>query len=354
MGSAVRFSRFHLLAGLCGLLLSACRPSQGPVKPSLQFTRLPNADEGGTARLAVIEGNVTGARPGQRIVLYARSGVGIWWVQPFADKPYTAIDPQSRWTNSTHLGTEYAALLVGPGYRPEPTTRNLPAPGGAVIAVAQSKGEQTGRRVSRTLFFSGYEWEIRQTPSDRGGALNTYDPANAWTDEQGLLHLRLARNPAGWTCAEVVLTRSLGYGSYRFVVRDTSHLEPAAVLGMFTWDEQAADQNHREIDIEISQWGDKDSKSAQYVVQPFYVPANVFRFVTPPGIVTHSFRWQPGRVVFQSVGAGSGVASEHTFTSGVPVPGSESVRINLYVFENKRNPLRNPTEVVIEKFEYLP
>ena len=352
--AAVRVCWFHALVGLCGLLLAGCRMHQAQVEPSVAFTRLPNADDGGAARLAIIEGRATGSRPGQRIVLFARSGAGVWWVQPFADQPYTAIGNESRWTNSTHLGTEYAALLVEPGYRPPSTTKTLPGKGGQVIAVAHAKGKEAARRVSRTLFFSGYEWEIRQTPSDRGGALNTYDPANAWTDEKGLLHLRMARDAGGWSCAEVILTRSLGYGSYRFLVRDTSHLEPAAVLGMFTWDEQAADQNHREIDIELSRWGDAGSKSAQYVVQPFYVPANVVRFMVPPGVLTHSFRWQPGRVAFQSVAAGSGVVAEHTFTSGIPSPGGESVRMNLYAFENKRNPLRNPTEVVIEKFEYLP
>jgi hypothetical protein len=36
-----------------------------------------------------------------------------------------------------------------------------------------------------------------------------------------------------WRCAEVNLARSLGYGTYRFVVRESSFLEPAAVLSMF-------------------------------------------------------------------------------------------------------------------------
>jgi hypothetical protein len=157
----------------------------------------------------------------------------------------------------------------------------------------------------------------------------------------------------------VMLTRSLGYGLYRFVVQESSHLEPAAVLGMFTWDDSGADQNHREVDVEISRWGDANSKNTQYVVQPYYVPANVVRFMTPAGAVTHSFRWEPGRVSFESaLGAGTGrpgrVVSEHVFTSGVPSPGGELVHLNLYSFDNKRNPLRNASEVVIEKFEYLP
>ncbi len=57
-------------------------------------------------------------------------------------------------------------------------------------------------------------------------------------------------------CAEVILTRSLGYGTYSFVVRDVAQLEPAAALGMFTWDDLGVEQNHREMGVEISRWGD--------------------------------------------------------------------------------------------------
>jgi hypothetical protein len=79
-----------------------------------------------------------GAAPGQRIILYARSGA--WYVQPFADQPFTAVQADSTWGNSTHLGTEYAALLVEPGYVPPALTDVLPERGGGVVAVAVTKG----------------------------------------------------------------------------------------------------------------------------------------------------------------------------------------------------------------------
>ena len=65
-----------------------------------------------------IEGRVGGAKPGQQVVLYARSG-GVWWIQPLVANPYTKIQTDLAWKNTTHLGTDYAALLVEPGYRPE-------------------------------------------------------------------------------------------------------------------------------------------------------------------------------------------------------------------------------------------
>jgi hypothetical protein len=340
------------------VLLHACGSARSDFSPSIEFSRVPRSGAGGTESQAFIEGRVDGARAGEQIVLFAKTSAGVWWVQPFAAQPFTAIRSDQQWRNSTHLGMEYAALLVEPGYQPPETTEHLPLKGGPVIAVATAKGEASQRPASRTLNFSGYEWEIRGVPSNRGGATNTYDPANAWTDTNGWLHLRIARGLGEWTCAEITLTRSLGYGSYVFDVQDVSQLDPSAVLGMFTWDDSLLDANHREMDTEISRWGDPDGKNAQYVVQPYYVPANVVRFSAPAGRLTYSFLWEPGRVSFKTVhrpNGGSGQAiSEHAFTSGVPLPGGEAVHLNLYAFADKKRPLEHEVEVVIEKFDYLP
>lgn len=121
------------------LLLSACHPRQERTGPFIEFTKVPRAAEGNPYRLVTIEGRVSGARPGQQIVLYARSGA--WWVQPLADQSYTRIQPDSTWKNSTHPGTEYAALLVDPSYHPPAITIVLPGVSGPVAAVAAVKGK---------------------------------------------------------------------------------------------------------------------------------------------------------------------------------------------------------------------
>ena len=126
-----------LLLSLC-ILLSGCRSQQGAHGPSIEFTKVPLAGEGGPDKLDTIEGRVVQARPGQQIVLFARWGP--WWVQPLADQPFTKIQPDSKWRNSTHFGTEYAALLVDPGYRPQATMDVLPSEGPGVIVVAITKG----------------------------------------------------------------------------------------------------------------------------------------------------------------------------------------------------------------------
>jgi hypothetical protein len=226
-----------------------------------------------------------------------------------------------------------------------------------VVAIATVRGTgDFATRPKKTLAFSGYEWDVREMPSDRGGA-NDYDAANAWIDSEGLLHLKLAERGGSWTSAEVILTRSLGYGTYAFTVRDVSQLDPAAAFGMLTWDDEGAEQNHRELNIEISQWGDRKIPNAQYVLQPYYVPANVARFSAPPGTLTHSFRWEPGRALFRTVRGGRSPGppiAQHEFTSGVPTPGTERVRMNLYYFRFAAMPPQKDVEVVIERFQYLP
>ena len=67
-----------------------------------------------------------------------------------------------------------------------------------MIAVSTAKGDGLVERPLSTLKFSGYEWQIRQVSSDRGGP-NDYDPANAWIDGERRLHLRIAAAGGKWT-----------------------------------------------------------------------------------------------------------------------------------------------------------
>jgi hypothetical protein len=347
-----RIDRALLVAvAVASVIAVGCRNSSAGGKPSIALTEVPIAAEGGADKFAPIAGHVSGARPGQRLVLFAKSG--IWWVQPSVAEPFTEIAADGTWRNKTHLGTEYAALLVDANYQPPPTIESLPESKESVIAIATAKGSGTYTPPApHSLTFSGYEWEVRQTASDRGGA-NDYDPRNAFVDGSGMMHLLLTERDGRWTSAEVKLKRSLGYGTYMFVVRDTSRLDSSAVLGFLTWDNLGSEQNHRELDVEIGRWGTPDNKDAQYVVQPHYVAANVYRFNQPAGRLTHSFRWEPERAIFQTVGS-SGVVARREFTSGVPVPGAELVHMNLLYYRASPKPPSGRVEVVIEKFEYLP
>jgi hypothetical protein len=368
-------SRLHILprtATLSVLLgsfvLTGCHSSSRNSPPTVAFSKVAAAYQESPYKADIserdyktdiVDGRVTGALPGQRIVLYANTD-GRWGLCYQSDQPFTNIESDGRWEASVHLGLKYAALLVDPTYNPPQQTESLPVVGNGVVALAVVNGEGPAPVLPspKVLNFSGYEWTTSAGPIFRGGSRNFFDPANVWTDEKGALHLRISGSPGKWAAAEVKLTRSLGYGTYRFQLRDVSHLEPSALLTLIAWDGVGTESTRRELDIELGRWGYLDNTNVNYVVQPYYVPANFVAFRVPSGAYIHSFRWEPGQVMFSTV-AGSGntggrVINRHVFTSGVPSPEGKSVRLGLYVFHQGKIPLKNENEVIIDKFEYLP
>jgi hypothetical protein len=65
------------------LALNSCQLHKARSGPSIEFTHIPLASQGGQERVDVgkITGRVRNARPKQQIVIYAHSG--LFWVQPW-------------------------------------------------------------------------------------------------------------------------------------------------------------------------------------------------------------------------------------------------------------------------------
>ena len=346
-------------AALTCFSMLGCRSKPIDKRPSILFEGSPPLGQGGAGATGTLRGRVIGAHAGLRVVLYVLGGK-TWWIQPLTIHPFTAINADGTWSSPTHLGSQYGALLVTPGYTPSNTTGTLPAVGGEIIAVAIATPSSASAVASeRHVRFSNYDWMVRQIGSDRNGSPHDYDPANVRVDANGFLHLSISNSADGWRCSEVALPRSLGYGSYAFTVEDLSKLEPAAVLSMFTWDDAGTDQDRREVDFEVSRWGELNNKNAQYIVQPFYRPANNYRYAAPPGELTYIFHWEPKQITFRTF-RGKGSPSmekplaEHSFSTDVPEPRTESVHLNFCTFEYARVPQQNPSEAVIAHFQYLP
>jgi hypothetical protein len=347
------------------LALAGCRTSSTTSTPKIVFNQVPATGQVVQGQevpnqTGTVEGYATGLRPGEQIVVYSKID-GRWSLQLPSGKPFTKIESNGRWRTSTLLGIEYAALLVDSTYNPPEQTESLPKVGTGVIAVATVEGQGPAPVFPppKTLDFSGYKWTTSTGPIFHAGSRNFFDPANAWVDKKGALHLRISGKPEKWSAAEVKLSGSLGYGTYRFQVEDTTHLEPSAVLTLITWDGVGTERDRRELDIELSRWGFLDNTNVHYVVQPYYIPANFVRSRVPAGVFTHSFRWEPGQVTFSTMtgsgnAAGDRLIDQHVFTSGVPSPAGQTVRLALYVFVKGQVPLKNESEVVIDKFEYLP
>jgi hypothetical protein len=180
-------------------------------------------------------------------------------------------------------------------------------------------------------------------------------PENVWVDTSGQLHLRITYRDGRWLAAEVVLDRSLGYGTYQFrLASPTGHLDPNVVLGLFTWSDNPA-YNNREIDIEFAKWGGAATQNAQYVVQPYSRPGNLFSFVQPgDASSTHQFTWASKRVTFLSTSAaGATIASYQYGGRDVPRAGDERTHINLWLDGGAPPTDGKEVEVVLSGFSFL-
>jgi hypothetical protein len=192
-----------------GLAIHGCHSEKTSAGPSIEFAHIPPATQGGRERVDTISGRVRNARPQQQIVIYAQAGS--WWVQPWPDHALIPIKADSTWSAETHLGFEYAALLVEPDYSPPPVMDTAPTQGGSVAPVTIVKGAGTPQlNPTGSLKFSCYDWRVRIIASVKGASDNLYDPENAWTDASGALHMQIKKKSDSWSWAEIFLSRSLG------------------------------------------------------------------------------------------------------------------------------------------------
>jgi hypothetical protein len=207
--------------------------------------------------------------------------------------------------------------------------------------------------VPKTVSFSDMRWKLKSSSGPVGPGPNYFTEGNVFVDEQGRLHLRITRRDGHWTCAELIGTHSLGYGTYRFDVADTSSLDANAVLGLFTWDTAARQHHFREIDIEVSRWGVPENQNGQFVVQPYTRPLNIVRFEIPPGPTTHSIQWVPGHVFCRCTRENLMIC-EHEFGAGVPSAGRERPIINLWLFGGRPRNTTSDIHVIVERFSFIP
>jgi len=110
-----------------------------PVAPSLMLAARIDGVTALSHRpgMSEISGSVAGVeKPEQyRIVLYAKTDQ--WYVQPIDISPFTQICPDGKWSNESHPGTEYAALVVTTDYRPASILQALPTTGEGILAVVR-------------------------------------------------------------------------------------------------------------------------------------------------------------------------------------------------------------------------
>lgn len=224
----------------------------------------------------------------------------------------------------------------------------------------------TALPVHDSLSFAGYEWRVKSSEDLVGPGPNFFSnrKEDVFVDDNGRLHLRIVNRDGQWYATEVINTESLGYGLYTFHLdTQVDQLDPNVVLGLFTWDDNAPEENYREIDIEFSRWGQSEDENAQYVIQPWEKTTNIHRFnveLDSP-TSTHSFFWHPNGVLFQSSHGHHSTASDPAdiqswFYQGddIPSPGEENVRINLWLRGGEAPINGQDSEVIITNFSFTP
>lgn len=223
--------------------------------------------------------------------------------------------------------------------------------------------------------WNGYNWSAR---SWSGGPHynGSFAPANvSRPDADGRVVLALT-NPTGKSpvAAEFQSTRrGFGYGTFRVVVeRNLQTLQREVVWGgMFTYDPDTP-PGHNEIDVcEASAWGGSAGPGEPRPVRqghgywfdatkPPGEGSTVVNFdCTPDPVLTHTLRWQPGRLTYETfVGEGdSGLLLKRTVLerATVPVPAREAVHFNLWVTGGGGNPDRvRPEQVAVRGFSFTP
>ncbi|MBN2019346.1 MAG: hypothetical protein JW749_03900 [Sedimentisphaerales bacterium] len=318
----------------------------------------------------LLKGSVIGINPADyKIGIYIF--VDDWWPKPMFAVPWTDINPDGSWqcdiswAESDLRATEIMAFLV-----PVNEIANWPVDFSNPVGLSALPGEAF-RFPSAGSFrpscfdsipFAGFNWLIKDSgtrPVDPGG--NIFNHNNVWVDDDGM-HLKVTKVGDSWHCAEVFMEKSLGGGTYRFVVdNNTPLLDPTIVLGLFTWDKFAPHYTNREMDIEISRWNNPFADNAQYVIQPADA-GRIHRFNVDPcdKDITHILEWGFGVAGFESFYGTTLPPDETTLIDSwvyagndVPRPGNENVRINLWL--NGEAPTDgNEVEVIIKDFEVTP
>lgn len=208
----------------------------------------------------------------------------------------------------------------------------------------------------KELEFSGYRFLVRSSLGPVSPGPNVFSEEGVFVDARGKLHLRIEKKGNSWRSAEVLLSETLGYGTFRFFIDSTiDEMDPNVVAGMFTYSPDP-DFAHRELDVEISRWKTPGGQNAQFVVQPFSDSANIFRFFIPPGFAgtAHRFTWSPLSAVFRTDVTG-GTLHEWTRTgSAVPPSLNERVHLNLWLNDGEPPSDGKDFEVVFSRFEFDP
>ena len=222
-------------------------------------------------------------------------------------------------------------------------------------------GVATNSFAQNTIEWSGMTWDIKSGNGLGPGPNNWSDSSDSvWVDVDGNLHLTVRKDAGVWYSAEIIAQESLGYGDYEFrASSNTESFDQNVVAGFFTY---LNDDN--EIDIELARFGDPSNNNAHFTTQPYFTPGNSVGFDLGLNgtFSTHSFNWNADRIEFESLHGHhstpptpANIINQWTYTgSDIPLPSSEKVRINFWLFQGQVPTNGLEHELVINSFQFTP
>lgn len=319
-------------------------PAPGKCPFLLKFINLNENDEMVTGYANVPDTSI------YKVVLWAKTDR--WYIQPLISDPYTIIYSNGLWSNSINPWHRLTALLVDTNYIPGSVRDEHPSSDNGVVNWIEYPEKSPDRYIN----WSNYVWRVKKAElTGPGPNYFSDDSTNVWVDQSENLHLKIDSLNDRWRCTEIVLDQSLGYGLYRFKLNSrVDNLDYNTILGCFIYDTSS-----QEFDFEFSQRL-ASPNNAQFVVQPWYLPGNIEFYNMPQESQTsHSFEWRADSIVYKSwIGHGDTATPAtliHSWTykgSNIPIPSTEHMIFNLYLFGGEPPISGIGNEVIIHSFDY--
>ncbi|MEM8947569.1 MAG: hypothetical protein AAGD11_20515 [Planctomycetota bacterium] len=236
-------------------------------------------------------------------------------------------------------------------------------------AEEEKKWPKDTKSYARLIDFSGRKWSVKAQDKLCGPGPNYFSDRaeDVWADDEGL-HLTISKRDENWYCTEVILQESFGYGNYIFQTStEPDSMDANVIAGMFTW-EAGMPWPNRELDFEFARWSNpKDSTNAQFAVQPFTTSGNMVRYRVAPdendSHLTQVMTWRQDEVRFRTARGRfdsphippEAVIIDWTYSGdGVPEPGQENVRVNLWLDNGAPPASEKPIELVVKQFLFVP
>jgi len=321
--------------------------------------------------------NVTGTAVGSatwdsyKVMTYIFISGSGWWVKPYSKFELEDINPDGSFSvDITTGGLDGLATIVflaicDSDYVMPNSSRVDFTPENSSIHWS-NKYYRDPSNCHRTIEWSGKTWYVKNSGIyESGPGPNKFDDEsnNVWVDANGDLHLTIIYDNGKWESSEIISLDEFGFGTYEFDVIGNPILDMNAVLGLFTWKDDAVDENDFEIDVEQSQWGVADAENLQYVVQPWHVSGNRSRYymVLDSEVSTHRFDWNEDIIYFQSFyddAPWSNVANiiaDWVYTGNdIPLQSENiNVRLNLWLMNGNAPSDGQSQEVIIKEFRFF-